>query len=137
MTRGVEWVAGFLEGEGSFYTVIAKKGRGAETAMVRVGQKQLEPLLTLQDLYGGSICDSDIFRWTLCGLPAEKLMREVLPLMSPRRTEQINRALEIAEMNRKRRHRPCKTCGEMFLPTQRNWRYCVEHRISRELAGVK
>jgi len=51
------WIAGFLEGEGSFVTC-QRKGQYREnssTFTVSATQKEIEPLLALQMFLGGSI----------------------------------------------------------------------------------
>jgi hypothetical protein len=100
--RQLEWVAGFLEGEGYF---ASRKGVG--TMRVDVGQVQLEPLQRLLDLFGGSISlhkrnkekhhlwvQQDIYHWQLSGLAAAGLCMTLYPLMSTGRKGQIRVALD-------------------------------------------
>jgi hypothetical protein len=91
--RELGWVAGFLEGEGSFL--------GNRSAYVGAAQVQREPLDRLQSLLGGKVRPvkskkvnhSDFFHWTIGGGHAAGVMMCVYPLMSPRRKEQIRKAL--------------------------------------------
>jgi hypothetical protein len=97
--RDIEWAAGFIEGEGNF--------RGEATnEQVIVGQVQKEPLLKLQRLFGGSVrprtmkpapdgCTrSQLWLWVVCGARARGVMLTLYSLMSPRRQQQIQTALE-------------------------------------------
>lgn len=92
----LHWVAGFLEGEGSF----SFKSSLALTA----SQVQLQPLQRLQSLFGGAIFTEKRVQkrstqicsaWYLYGYRAAGLMMTLCPLMSPRRQEQIRLSLAI------------------------------------------
>lgn len=97
--RNIEWVAGFLEGEGSFQC----GGPRGTSPVVVASQIQREPLERLQRLFGGPInlylrkhknpkyCDAS--RWGMYGGRAAGLMMTLYPLMSPKRKEQIREAL--------------------------------------------
>lgn len=85
------WVAGFIEGEGSFQWARV-------TPSVTVSQVQREPLEKLLKLCGGNIYHisrktdaakwSDYDRWYIYGDGAYELIRLIYPLLSPRRKEQ-------------------------------------------------
>lgn len=92
--RDLGWVAGFLEGEGSFLD----GGR----ARLRVQATQVEeaPIQRLIALLGGKawLCRTrhgaqPIWAWTLRGAAAAGLMMTLWVLMSPRRRDQIETAL--------------------------------------------
>lgn len=96
------WVAGFLEGEGSF----SGRGSGKGCLTVAVSQVQREPLERLQRLFGGEIYRynhgknskptwSNFYRWTKCGKKAAEIMILLYPLMSPKRQDKIAELLVI------------------------------------------
>jgi len=97
----IGWIVGFLEGEGSFLKV-----KGSNSQLVCATQVQREPLERLQSYLGGRIKyrvreDSrKHFRnvqpsheWTIFGSRARGVMMTVYSLMSPKRQEQIKKAL--------------------------------------------
>lgn len=95
--EGIEigWVAGFLEGEGSFTRTESGGPR------ISAPQVQREPLERLSAKFGGKITlrvpknqnAQPIYVWTLSGRQARNVMKRLLPLMSPRRQTQINAVL--------------------------------------------
>lgn len=103
----IHWVAGFLEGEGSF--ALNKRRGKSSTPLVKATQTDMECLLRLQALFGGSVCSDDRtkpgrdkdgytrkpqYEWRIGGTRAIVLMQRLLPYMSTRRQEQIERVLE-------------------------------------------
>jgi hypothetical protein len=105
--RDLGWIAGFLEGEGSFL----RSNSGSE--VVIAGQVQMEPLERLQRFLGGNIRvrkngrtgpggvgrAGDFGEWRISGSRARGVMMTLYPMMSPRRCGQICTAL-----NRKGRY---------------------------------
>jgi hypothetical protein len=100
----LHWLAGFLEGEGSFTRQRRKTNCGQESGSisVSVSQVQREPLERCQKMCGvGKIKGeyrnnpnhSNYYRWTLHGENAAELMKLVFGLMSPKRQNQISIAL--------------------------------------------
>lgn len=97
-TRDLDWVAGFLEGEGCFSW---RKVRRSGTASVSAVQVQRWPLLRLQELFGGNqylvparqTGHQAKWQWELSGIAGAGLMMTLYPLLSPRRQEQVARAL--------------------------------------------
>lgn len=94
-TAEIAWVAGFLEGEGSFTF------RGRNTC-VNATQVQLWPLERLQDYVGGRLAVvthhrkpqwSTINVWSMSGPSAIGVMMTIYTLMSPRRQGQIDKVL--------------------------------------------
>lgn len=98
----VYWIAGFLEGEGSF----SQGGIGSWSCGVQCTQVQREPLERLQNFLGGGIVlrnrrdQRNIFKsvqpsyvWQISGSRARGLMMTIYSLMSPKRQEQIQKAL--------------------------------------------
>jgi hypothetical protein len=95
--QNIEWVAGLLEGEGSFYSVKPK-----QTVRIACSMTDLDVLEKLQSLTGcGSIFKltkrqshwKDAWNWTITGRQAVELMRELLPYMGARRSERIRELL--------------------------------------------
>ena len=94
--RDIEWVAGFLEGEGCFKA-------GQREMSVEAAQVDMEPLLKIQSLLGGSVYlhsrasgnrqTSHI--WKVNGTRARGVMFTVFALMSRRRKDQILNALRL------------------------------------------
>lgn len=93
----LNWLAGFLEGEGSF----AKCGR---TISIQATQVNPEPILKIYLMCGGNIytfskpeiksSSKGIYqRWDLYGPSALVLMKALYPLMSKKRQYQIDGAL--------------------------------------------
>jgi DNA-directed RNA polymerase subunit RPC12/RpoP len=82
------WAAGFLEGEGTF-------GRST-TEVVAAGQKQRWPLDRLRAAFGGSVKrhrNTSYYDWRVTGARARGLMMSLYGMLSPRRQEQVLRAL--------------------------------------------
>lgn len=93
-TRDLEWAAGFMEGEGCFDM--------AATGQIRARATQVQrwPLDRLQALFGGAIPARPAwshgqanFEWMLCGGQAAGLAMTLYSLLSPRRKEQVVKAL--------------------------------------------
>jgi hypothetical protein len=126
------WVAGFLEGEGSF--------RCKPTLTVCASQVQLWPLEKLQSLFGGGISSNGTKRqvenghqlchmWHLSGYRAAALSMTLYSLMSPRRQQQIATALEFWKPLKLANYLR-QTCpqGHPYrrLPGGQRRRYCVQ-----------
>ena len=87
------WAAGFLEGEGSFYT--------KESPTVSASQVELEPLLMLHKWFGGHISPhmhgrtdrQDSYIWYVNGSIAIGVMMTLFTLMGERRQGQIKDAI--------------------------------------------
>jgi len=95
-TADIHWAAGFLEGEGSFN--LTKKMQVGITC----GQNEQEPLVKLQQLFGGSLRQRGtiargstvrLWVWQLWCRRGAGVMMTLYPLMSMRRKEQIEKAL--------------------------------------------
>jgi len=91
----VAWLAGFLEGDGSFTRV----GR---CPRIQAKQKGKEPLVRLQERFGGRVKKyyhksrgRFYWVWTVNGQSATRAMLEIYPLMSKRRQEQIQAVLSL------------------------------------------
>ena len=105
--RGLYWAAGFLEGEGSFMDSRSKNhktGKKYANHIVICSQIQKEPLERLNTLFGGNIAlfkfgptsfgrGGNIWRWQTSGRRARGIMMTLFSSMSPRRKEQIKKAL--------------------------------------------
>lgn len=97
----LHWVAGFLEGEGTFTGAYQKRHttgivRSSATFSVNAAQNEVEPLEKLQRLFGGNLYrDSKngghkrIHRWYLNGARGIALMMTLWILMTPKRQQQI------------------------------------------------
>ncbi len=89
----LHWVAGFLEGEGSF--------NHAGSPAIGASQVQREPLERLQLAFGGHIgirlMKSHKHKtqnvWSISGRRAAEIMLTIYAIMSPRRQGQINKVL--------------------------------------------
>lgn len=93
-TVDLAWLAGFLEGEGSF-------GFTQSSACVSAKQVQRWPLEVCLRIVGGRINSSPkptptsqpFFTWAVGGRIAAGLMMTLYPLLSPRRKQQIDAVL--------------------------------------------
>lgn len=91
---GIGWIAGFLEGEGSFT-------RMGHSQQITCSQSQREPLERLQAFLGGSVRSipntgfgkKPQYRWQICGSRARGVIFTLYVLMSPRRKGQMRAAL--------------------------------------------
>jgi hypothetical protein len=98
-TRDIDWVVGFLEGEGCFG--LAKCHGRRILPNIQVRQVQKWPLERLVNLFGGYLYlykekrsrASDIWYWHIRGPLGAGLMMMLYPGLSPRRKEQIRIAL--------------------------------------------
>lgn len=105
--RELEWAAGFILGEGHFPPAVP----GKTGASIRVGQKEKEPLLELQRIFGGNIYTEKghvygLWRWSLNGARAAGVMMTLFPLMlqrSPKRVHEIKHALTMWKLCKKQR----------------------------------
>ena len=95
-TTDIAWVAGFLEGEGSF---IPRNKGGAQVTACQV---QREPLERLAKILGGRVIGRHrtrarnlIHDWRISSDRARGVMSTIYSLMSPRRKRQIRRALGV------------------------------------------
>jgi len=88
--RGVEWLAGLLEGEAHFQH--SENVRGAAVDLAMTDQDVIERAAFLMD---GKVVRRDrdgylpVFRVTVSGRRARKIMEDVLPFMGKRRAERI------------------------------------------------
>lgn len=98
----LHWIAGFLEGEGSFCKNIHKSDGGG-TISVSASQVNKEPIDKLYNLLGGGIIYierknqnpkwQDYWRWSIFGEGAELLMKIVYPLMSTKIKNKVSEIL--------------------------------------------
>lgn len=96
-TADIAWAAGFLEGEGHFGLNHRKLGRSASN-VVRVTQKQLQPLFRLQRFFGGSVkqARSDGYgEWRTYGARARGVMLTVFTFMSDNKKRDIVKSMEV------------------------------------------
>lgn len=89
--KKLEWVAGFIEGEGSFVF-------NRNTLNVSVSQVQKWPLEKLSEILGGKVyrCNNKYggyFMWCANGVRAAAISMTLYALMSPKRKEQIRKVL--------------------------------------------
>ena len=131
----LSWVAGFLEGEGSF---VANARNGSIT--MAAAQKQLEPVARLQHLVGGAVHQYfhaarkiDYHKWTLNGSHAIALAFTLYTLMSPRRREQIRTMIRIWQQRPGRNNALKKSCprGHEYTP-ENTYLMGGNHRGCRE-----
>ena len=95
--RDLDWMAGFFEGEGCFYSY-----RGGRSIGVSVAQVDREPLERIRRLLGGHIGlsgrklegnEQRCYHWQITGKLAAGAMMTVMGLMSARRREKIRAVL--------------------------------------------
>lgn len=121
--RQVEWIAGFLEGEGHFCFQRNSARRGG-CPVITADQVQRFPLDKIQLYLGGRVywrperkASNGIHVWYIRGKLAASVMMTVYSLMSPRRKGQIADSLEpwrkLATYNGNKTH--CKR-GHEFTP---------------------
>ena len=107
----INWAAGFLEGEGTFISILCgkKNNEGKRTSRshrVCAGQNQLWPLLKLQRMFGGGVYkaykeSTDLFRvWYVHGSRARGIMMTLYSLLSPGRKLRVNKTL--SQWNRRK-----------------------------------
>lgn len=102
----VAWVAGIIEGEGSFIAEKRRNGRYATrvyaSARIQVQMTDEDVIIRLQELMGGTVHSypdkrpqcKDQFRWTFRGYENVVAALELLrPWMFSRRTEQMDRMM--------------------------------------------
>ena len=93
-TSALAWIAGFMEGEGSF--IVSRS-----TVTVCAVQVQKEPLERLQIALGGSMhCYTNSYhslywRWSLHGSHAIGVAMTLYTFMSPKRKEQIRKMISL------------------------------------------
>lgn len=95
-TAQIAWLAGFLEGEGSFAHPGPRAG-----VLISAAQVQHWPLDKVHTLVGGHIASvkrqranwSDIYVWQISGYRAAGIMMTIYCLMSPKRQGQIRKIL--------------------------------------------
>lgn len=101
MNDSVRWLAGLLEGEGSFYTCAPKvKGKYYPYPTIRVRMTDREPIERVSRFFGstcGQLKDlpsgKPLFQTAACSLTAAGWMMTLWADMSPRRRAQIKTAL--------------------------------------------
>jgi hypothetical protein len=92
-TQDICWVAGVFEGEGS----VAPPSKHAGSLVVSITQKDKWLLERLRALFGGSVLTNHTKygRWNLSGARGRGFVMTIYKFLSPRRQEQIRRALGI------------------------------------------
>ena len=101
------WLAGFIDGEGciaiSYY--YHKDGRKKHYLSLRIAQKFQEPLLKIQEIYGGSVCYTDcrpknqVYIHITSAKKAERILRDVLPYLTVKKA-QAELALKFRDIKR-------------------------------------
>lgn len=103
-TDNLRWATGFLEGEGSFGVYrYSRKDRPSQKTYYNVtaGQKELEPLLRLKQIFGGAISRRNrnrdfYYTWRVTGPRGRGVAMTLYSLMCERRKTQIRKMLERA-----------------------------------------
>lgn len=136
--RELYWAAGFLEGEGSFMNQ-------RHQVCVAAVQVQRQPLERLQALFGGKIYEcaprnrlhQSYFKWNTQGRRGAGIAMTLLSLMSPRRMEQIQKALahwKTAPYNVNAAKTHCPS-GHEYTPGN-TYHYLGKYRICRQCRNV-
>jgi hypothetical protein len=127
--KDLYWVAGFLEGEGTFYYNVGR-------LIIQAPQVQREPLEKLQKILGGNISNrtryaelnrSPIYVWYIGGSKAAGAMMTLFPLMSPKRKIQISGALTLWKTRPGRMWKGYRThCinGHKWTPKNTKYKKC-------------
>jgi len=114
----LRWMAGWLEGEGTFYI-----GKGGTAAIIQVFSIDLDVLEKAHQIVGGALhyikprrhpqgyVSQEGWRLHLESEAAVSLMRQVLPLMGQRRTTQIKAVLRAWENRPNRPVEKLCACG--------------------------
>lgn len=148
-TKDINWVAGFLEGEGCFYF-------NRNTCRVQVVQKDPWPLIKMQQIVGGKVIrvkgakERMYYALFIVGKRAVGIMMTVYPLMSPRRQGKIMEHLVRWKAQRLRGECNKKThCirGHEFTPensysapnrgNKRECRECIKIHQAKHQAKLK
>ena len=99
-TNDIRWAAGFYEGEGTCMFIERRPGAGSErAAIVQVNQW---PLIWMRERFGGSICGTrgrNWKQWQIYGARARGFLQTIYILVSPRRQEQIRKALQVGKFS--------------------------------------
>jgi hypothetical protein len=104
--RDFYWLAGILEGEGSFYIIKDGKPYGRyKYSGITMNSIDKETIERVHKLVGGKYYYHEYtmanqqpsWLWRLRGIQARLLMLKLRPLMSPRRQGQINEVLAHAK----------------------------------------
>ena len=89
--RDFQWAAGFYEGDGSC-------GSTAGGCLATIGQKQRWSVDRMAAFFGGNTKPiGAYFRWSATGARARGFLMSIYGLLSPRRQEQIRRAMRLGE----------------------------------------
>ena len=107
--KGINWIAGFLEGEGCFSIINANNTLG-----VRATSTDYDVLSYLQRAVPGSLIygprqssQKPYWVWSVTSGPADSLIHALYPLMGERRRKQMQYALKKSEGSSL-----CKKCYE-------------------------
>lgn len=88
------WAAGFFEGEGA--VACARKGH-PNVISIQIWQNDPWTLNKMQEIFGGTVAPiltrPGQFRWHCHGDNARYFVKTLRPLLSPKRQEQIDRAM--------------------------------------------
>lgn len=94
----IAWAAGFWEGEGCCTNVSRFAAQGGNSPRADAAQATMWPLEKLRVIYGGSIGGAGPGRsgysWRVCGERAVVFLTDIYPMVSPRRQQQIDKALK-------------------------------------------
>jgi hypothetical protein len=99
-TTDLAWAAGFLEGEGAFWTSRKSKNGKSQIPHIGASQVQLWPLTKLMAMFEGGIHlqpgrgkQQDYYKWTVGGPRAAGLCMTLYVFLSPKRQDEISRAI--------------------------------------------
>jgi len=112
----VAWLAGLLEGEGSFHFTMTGNTPALRIQLAMTDRDIVERVakifsitittLSCKDKPNNLGSVKDYYRIYICGAKARAVMRAIQPFMGKRRTEEINKQLTAWE-TRKTNHRAC------------------------------
>jgi len=100
LIEDIRWAAGFYEGEGTCTFIERIPGHGSErAAIVQVNEW---PLKWMRERFGGHIGGTrgrSWQQWQIYGARARGFLQTIYVLVSPRRQEQIRKALRVGEFS--------------------------------------
>ncbi len=120
---GVSWAIGLFEGEGSVVVT-------GNSLRLTLPSNDHDTLLRLQQVWGGRVTGpygpgknklsmSDSWRWAIYGDEAKRITNEIEPHLGVRRRSQVAACWAALRVIAEERQspRPCRICGQDFVPS--------------------
>jgi hypothetical protein len=122
----IVWIAGLIEGEGTFYL---NKGRYPVVAVIMTDEdiikrcKEFTGIGSVRGPYLPYNSKKPLWSWKVSGRKAAALMMTILPLMGEKRQTKIKECLEVWKTVREWGHKGCNIAG------------CVQPHLSKGLCS--